>query len=314
MHMTQVSLRLSCLVLFTSAVTSWLWSEASVDQGEGNFKIAYIAERGNSGRFMTVVNTSGAIDKAFTAPDLPGRYFNGITASRDGKRMVFMRDIEGIDSYSLWRMNSDGTDLKRLTQKGKRGLYPSLSPDGSKLAFTRMNGGVWEIYTMNYDGTGLKRVTDFKAQGKVPRWGMHTSWSPDGGQIVYSASFGRSDDYEIYLMDADGQNPRQLTDNRQHDKFPDFSPDGRYIAFNSTLGSGNRETFVLDMETGKSQGLGNSASIFGLDWSPDGKKIAYCGSNKGRSDIYVMNADGSNQVRLSSSSGLDLSPAWIKLK
>lgn len=301
---------LAALLLMITLGSSYTLRRES-HQTDSNYKIAYIAEQGSSGRDIILMDTKGNQDKNFKSPDLPGKYFNGITSSQNGKRLAFMRDIEGIDSYSLWRMNWDGSGLKRLTQKGKRGLFPSMSDDGSKIVFTRKDRGVWEIFTIGFDGNGLEKVTNFRESKKRPGWGAYASWSPDGKQIVYSIRFQGGNGSEIYLMDANGQNTKQLTDNNYTDNSPDFSPDGKYIAYNSLANGTTRETILLDVKSGERKGLGNVASGFGLQWSPDGKQIAYSGTIGSKSDIFIMNADGSNQKRLTSAPGFEISPCWI---
>ena len=281
-------------------------------QIHSNYKIAYIAG-GNSSRRIIVVDINGNKDQNFSPPNLPGNYFNGLSSANNGKRIAFMRDVEGIDRYSLWVMNYDGSGLKRLTPKGQEALAPSWAADGSMLSFTRRDAGIWEIYTIHSDGTGLKRISNFRANGTKPRWGASTSWSPNGKSIVYSLSFGSWEDNQIFMMDADGKNVRELTDSNSDNRNPDFSPDGKYIAFNSTK-NGTRETAILNLKTKDITYLGNNASGFGLDWSPDGKRIAYSGKHGDNHDIFVMNADGSHQIRISKSPDMDMGPSWIYSK
>ena len=115
------------------------------------------------------------------------------------------------------------------------------------------------------------------------------------------------------MMDADGKNVRELTDRNSDNRNPDFSPDGKNIAFNSTK-NGTRETAILNLKTNDITYLGNNASGFGLDWSPDGKRIAYSGKHGDNHDIFVMNADGSHQIRISKSPDMDMGPSWIYSK
>jgi Tol biopolymer transport system component len=299
------------LLIVTLIMSSYVIKEVD-EQSDSGYKLAYIAA-GNSTRGIVVIDVNGNKDQNFIAPDLPGSYFNGITSAVNGRRIAFMRDVEGIDRYSLWVMNYDGSDLKRLTPKGQEALGPSWAKDGSKLAFTRRNRGLWEIYTINSDGTGLKRISNFREQGSKPQWGPSTSWSPDGKTIAYSISFGSWQDNKVFLMDSDGKNVRKLTDNNYDNRNPDFSPDGKNIAFNTTK-NGTRETAILNLTTKELKYLGNNASGFGLAWSPDGKKIAYSGFYDKNRDIFVMDADGSNQVRLSKSPAYDFGPTWIYSK
>jgi TolB protein len=114
---------------------------------------------------------------------------------------------------------------------------PDWSPDGTKIAFTShplsddpINPIHAEIYTINPDGTGLTRLTfnDYEERGP--------SWSPDGSLVVFTAGVGThpglpGTKFEICVMNADGTNFVQLTDNAVFDATPTFSPDGEMIVF-----------------------------------------------------------------------------------
>jgi TolB protein len=111
------------------------------------------------------------------------------------------------------------------------------SPDGQKIAFTShsifdnpLNSVTTEIYVINPDGTGLTRLTFNDYEERAP------SWSPDGSRIVFVASVGThpgtpGQKFEICVMNADGTNFVQLTDNSVFDGTPTFSPDGQKIVF-----------------------------------------------------------------------------------
>jgi Tol biopolymer transport system component len=111
------------------------------------------------------------------------------------------------------------------------------SPDGQRIAFTShsifdnpLNSVTTEIYVINPDGTGLTRLTFNDYEERAP------SWSPDGSRIVFMASVGThpgtpGQKFEICVMNADGTNFVQLTDNGVFDGTPTFSPDGQKIVF-----------------------------------------------------------------------------------
>jgi Tol biopolymer transport system component len=115
------------------------------------------------------------------------------------------------------------------------------SPDGTKIAFTShptsddpINSSHAEIYVINPDGTGLTRLTFNNYEERAP------SWSPDGSRIVFMASVGThpgtpGQKFEICVMNADGMNFVQLTDNAVFDGTPTFSPDGQKILFHRTM-------------------------------------------------------------------------------
>lgn len=115
------------------------------------------------------------------------------------------------------------------------------SPDGTKIVFTShpasddpINSVHTEIYTINPDGTGLTQLTFNNYEERAP------SWSPDGSRIVFIASVGThpgtpGQKFEICVMNADGTNFVQLTDNAVFDGTPTFSPDGQKILFHRTM-------------------------------------------------------------------------------
>ena len=134
-------------------------------------------------------------------------------------------------------------------------------------------------------------------------------WSPDGTKIAFESD--RDGDYEIYVMNADGTNPVQLTRRGARDFGPArWSPDGTKIAFASEP-AGHTEIYVVNAD---GTGLVRLTQSDGHDgapaWSPDGTKIAFESNRDGDYEIYVMDADGTNLVRLTRGDGGGGSPAW----
>ena len=120
----------------------------------------------------------------------------------------------------------------------------------------------------------------------------------------------QDDDWELYVMDADGSNPVRLTRSTGRDAQPSWSPDGSRIAFRSDR-DGNPEIYVMDADGANQVRLTRSEGIdIDPTWSPDGSRIAFSSDRDGSREIYVMDADGSNPVRLTRSPSLDDSPDW----
>ena len=145
-----------------------------------------------------------------------------------------------------------GTNLKKLT----RGYNPSWSPDGAKLVYSfglgRFRGDVTDIFVIDANGANRVNLT----KGRHKNNGM-PAWSPDGTKIAFTSN--RDGNLEIYVMSADGENPKNLTLHLDDDTCPTWSPDGTKIAF----------------------------------WS---RQVA--GGVVGLSDILVMDADGANRINL----------------
>jgi TolB protein len=131
--------------------------------------------------------------------------------SPDGRWIAFSSDRDG--NLELYLIHPDGTGLRRLTTSSTSWEEnPSWSPDGQWLAFDACSAPTYpcpgsanyEIFRMHRNGTGRQRLTDDASIDANP------SWSPDGTQIVFRSDRAATGT-EVWVMDADGSNPRQLT-------------------------------------------------------------------------------------------------------
>ena len=160
--------------------------------------------------------------------------------SPDGQKIAFTgyRD-EGLPgaewNIEIFVIDSDGKNRKRLTDGPANNLAPSWSPDSQRIAFVSTKHGATEIYVMDADGKKQERLTNNGVADDDP------SWSPDGQKIAFSSSLvflgvdAQEGDYEIYVMDPDGNNRRMLTNNVVEDTHPSWSPDGQLIAYESWI-------------------------------------------------------------------------------
>ena len=128
------------------------------------------------------------------------------------------------------------------------------------------------------------------------------------GKIAFTSN--RDGNWEVYVMNTDGTNQVNLTNNAARDFEPSFSRDGSKITFISTR-DGNREVYVMNADgTNQVRLTNNSALDFGPSFSPNGTKIAFDSYRDGDVEVYVMNTDGTSPVRLTYSAGYDGDPAF----
>ncbi len=226
--------------------------------------------------------------------------------SLDGKKIAFSSSRDG--NEEIYVMDSDGYNVERLTYNLDWDMNPAWSPDGKKIAFSSIRDNEWDIYVMNIEEGTTKNLTKASESNLQPHPSyLRPTWSPDGKKIAFEVFKIYPD---IYVMDSDGSNPRNVTDYPIWDSQPAWSPDGKKIAFVS-LRDGNYEVYVIDVD---GLGVKKLTDDPALDerpaWSPDGKKIAFVSTRDGNCDIYVMNYDGSEVKRLTTDPADDLAPAW----
>ena len=201
-----------------------------------------------------------------------------------------------LDQFDIYTVNRDGTDLRRLTNYNVYTAEGVLSPDGKKIVFTSLKDGDLEIYTMNVDGTDVKRLTTTPGYDGGP-W-----WSPDGKRIVYRAHHPsdsaqlaeyrallarrmiRPSRVELFVMNADGSDQRQVTALGGANFGPSWSPDGTKIIFSSNHvapRSGNFDLYLVDANTSKAghdqvEQITFSPVFDGFPtFSPDGKTLVW---------------------------------------
>ena len=131
-------------------------------------------------------------------------------------------------------------------------------------------------------------------------------------QIAFASNM--SGNWEIYLIDSDGKNPINLTNNPAADYYPAWSPDGKKIAF-SSMRDGDLDIYVMDVDGNNPISLNhNDVDDAVPSWSPDGANIAFQFEQDGKWTTCVMDADGSNKRMLTSSAGWDTQPKWSPIK
>ncbi|MCC5941329.1 MAG: PD40 domain-containing protein [Balneolaceae bacterium] len=207
-------------------------------------------------------------------------------------RIVYQSNHEG--SWSIYSSSSDDAAKTRIPEFNVSGVWrPSISPDGTRIAFTATGQGFprQQIWIMDADGTNFVNLTrDTQAHSEFP------SWSPDGSKIAYHR-YAPNGEGDIYVMNADGTGRTNITNSSIGDWWPTWHPDGDRLAFHSIVaGSPVYISTINGDGSGRQELLRSSSTFFrNPSWSPDGSKLAFqCNINSNIWEICVSNEDGSD--------------------
>jgi TolB protein len=230
---------------------------------------------------------------AATTPGLVGPIV--FSSARDGNPEIF-------------RMNPDGTGLTQLTFTSNiQNLGPTISPDGTKIAFER-----------GYDNALFSTITVMNIDGSAPvdlpytgNWNANPAFSPDGERIAFDAydPYGETLLASVWTMNVDGTDRQKLTGDN-FDAHPSYTPDGSKIVFTS-FRDGNNEIYSMNVDgTSQTRLTFAGGADDGPRVSPDGTKVAFSSHRDGNAEIYTMDLDGTDQTRLTSAAGADQAPSY----
>ena len=255
------------------------------------------------------------------------------------------------DYNQLCMINADGTGYQQLTNLEAHSYYPVYSPLGGAIVYaSNQNGGVFDLFLFIFEGARLVRLTERignvisptfspdgqkilfanrAAEGPTSLWTMDNTgenqdllysgpntivgvdWSPDGQTIAFAMATDQPETYEIFLMNADGSNVRQLTRG-----LPgiggsiDWSPDSRKLLINAGP-TGDKNIFLVDVAEETAAQLTNGGNNAASSFSPDGQWIAFNSlRNNDQADIFIIRPDGTDLRQVTNNPEPDWQPHW----
>ncbi len=216
--------------------------------------------------------------------------------SRDGKSIVFYSQRDG--HLQLYVMNADGSNQRKLTDAKDLDYLPDFSPKGDFVVFQSRKeqpGIAHDIYIIRVDGTNRTRLTDEKNGYTSPKW------SPDGKKILFERAIVTKKYYrelsreemaqmksstEIFVMDKDGTNLKNLTNNDAEDSTPQWSKNGKTIYFMSKR-DGSPNVYAMNADGTKVRKVADGKIVTNPFISPDEKSFAYTKEMNGKWGLYV---------------------------
>jgi Tol biopolymer transport system component len=279
----------------------------------------------------------------------PARQHSAVPAARPEKGIILFQSRVDDGLWQIFSLDLATGVRTRLTRSTADDVTPSASPDRSWIAFQSTRSGSAAIWRMRADGTGTERLTETDAPCSDPCWtqGGYTIlyssfrsgkdnifalelarrqerqltdsfWnsilptpSPDGSLIAFARSkLG----WDVYRMNADGSGVTALTGKGGNCR-PDWSPDGKRIAYVSDVADGKGDVWTMNANGGSKMRItrGDDSYDYNPAWSPDGRWIVYetaTGSKRGPWSLAMIPAEGGTPILLSPPGVDDRYPDW----
>lgn len=274
-------------------------------------RIAFHSERTGD---LEIWLMDGSAENLRQLTDSPGRNVEPAW-SPDGQLIAFASGRDDADNLQIYLMQADGSDQRRLMEFiAADQLGPRWSPDGEWIAFFSNADGLFQVYKARKDGTELTQLTSHDSNNFMP------DWSPDGSRIVFVSE--RDGSRQLYVMNADGSNSVRLTSSMFDDIRPHWSPDGATIVFESDRDGLPNLYAMAAPSTVVTQPIDQDVRLLTFPgfssaapaWALAGEAILFSSDrdavNGVNWEVYSMNADGSNVIRLTNSDKLDRFADW----
>ena len=249
---------------------------------------------------ICIINADGTGFKQLTSDDGAAHFYPSVAP--DGKSVVYSANPTGV--YEIYEVDLDG-NIRQVTQGLGTLTSPEISPDGNSIAFTLGDGQTASLWIIDRDGSHPRVLYGS---------GWDPTWSPDGEKILF-ASYDRYNSIQLFTIDLDGSNLKQVTQMENLRGRSDWSPDGNW-AVTYAGEPWARELFYFPFDGGEPAQLtpsgGNSQ---GPSFSPDGRWVvftAYFGDlgNEDGCEIYIIRTDGTQLARLTDNDYCDWQPRW----
>ena len=220
-------------------------------------------------------------------------------------------------NYDIFITDIYSSKMTQITKNKWIDFHPIISPRADKISFVSDRNGNREIYIANLewmDGYMQWRASDLNNITNSIENDWTPSFSPTEDKIIFSTYFPENDNYDIFLMDDNGNNKENLTNSPSYEKYPQFSPDGSYIIYQGWQ-KGKMEIFFLGLLDKSIINITmnsdhNDILSHGNSFSEDGHSIVFTSERGGNKDIFIMKINGSEVEQLTTHKANDYEPTF----
>jgi Tol biopolymer transport system component/serine/threonine protein kinase len=269
---------------------------------ENGGRIAFTCTRGDYNQ-LCMINRDGSGFTQLT--DMAAsNYYPMFTP--DGGSLLFASNRNG--AFDLYLLQFEQKQLVQLTNNLGNIISPDYSPDGRQIVFAnRVGEEPASIWMANADGVNARQI--YKGSNTI----VGVAWSPNGEKIAYAMSVGVPGEYDIFTMDTSGKNHAHISEGLLGiGGSIDWSPDSNSVLIHAGPYN-DKNIFSLDVNTSEFKQLTFEGNNAGASYSPDGRYIVFNSlRNDDQADLYIMRADGTNEVQLTNNPEPDWGAQWIQ--
>jgi TolB protein len=270
-------------------IEQWVFGKRGIAQT----RIAYINDE------LKIVDSDGAETRAITT----GRGALSPAWSPTGLSVVFT--VLGNAGTQVHELDVRTGRTRRVSQiRAGLNITPVYQPGGNAILYAQGTGNGTDLVLAPLDSGTAKRITVGRGTDN-----NSPSYSPDGHQIAFIS--GKSGSPQLYIMDADGSNVQLLTPYksgvRSYRAGPDWSPDGRAIAYEQQMG--NFQVFMIDLRDRVPKQLTSEGENEDPSWAPDGRHIVFTSTRGGDKQLWILDTESGRARQLTHTRGARLA-AW----